>query len=119
MTFVKDDDPLVTRISLYVDKHWLLHAYVLPFGILYGIWMQAWLFSDFYGHSLEAGMIALVVVFCIQVLVALACHWSVHVMALVTCTKSQIHEATFAKFVPTANNGSAELVRIRYVNGKF
>ena len=26
MTLVKKDDPLVDRISLYVDRHWLLHV---------------------------------------------------------------------------------------------
>ena len=35
-------------------------------------------------------------------------------MAFVTCSNVITpHEATIAKFVPTANNGSAELVRIR------
>ena len=59
-------------------------------------------------------MIVLATIFCLQVLLALACHWSVHVMAFVTCSNVITpHEATIAKFVPTANNGSAELVRIR------
>ena len=108
MTLIKNEDPLVSKISLYIDRHWLLHAYVLPFFVLYGIWIQAWLFSDFYGHSVEAGLIFLAVVFLLQVLMALACHWSVHVMALVTCSKvKKPSEASFAKFVPTANNGSA------------
>ena len=107
-TLIKNEDPLVNKISLYIDRHWLLHAYVLPFFVIYAIWTQAWLFSDFYGHSVEAGLIFLAVVFLLQVLMALACHWSVHVMALVTCSKvKKPSEASFAKFVPTANNGSA------------
>lgn len=110
---VKTDETLVESVSLYTDKHWLLHAYVLPFAVVYAIWFQAWLFADFYGYSLEAGLVTLGAIFFVQVLVVLGCHWSVHVMAFVTCSKVyKPAEATFAKFVPTANNGSAELVRV-------
>ena len=114
MRLVKEDDVLIEFISLYKDKHWLLHLYVLPFFVLYAIWLEAWLISDFYGQSTEAGFVALAVIFATQVLVVLSCHWSVHIMAAVTCTKvNSPPEATYAKVVPTANNGSAELVRVR------
>jgi cation-transporting ATPase 13A1 len=111
--FVRKNDSLVEYVSLYVNRHWLLHAYVSPFILLYGVWMHAWLFTDFYGHSLEAGLIALAGVFILQTLLVLACHWSVHMMALVTCSRVKTPlEASFAKFVPTDNNGSAELVQV-------
>lgn len=115
MRFIKEGDPLVQSIGLYRDKHWLFHAYVLPFGVVYAAWCHAWLFTDFYGHSLEAGLISLAMIFGLQVVLVLACVWSVHVHAWVTCSKVEHPRqgATYAKFVPTANNGSAELVRIR------
>lgn len=114
MSLIKSGDSLVQSVALYRDKHWLLHTYVLPFSVIYAIWFHAWLFGDFYGHSEEAGMIALAVTFVIQTIVVLACHWSVHIMAVVTCTKvKRPQEATYAKFVPTNNNGSPELVRLK------
>ncbi len=98
MRLVKADDELVDYVSLYVDRHWFIHAYVFPFVILYAAWFHAWLVADFYGHSLEAGLIALAAIFLLQVLLVLACHWSVHVMAFVTCSKvRKPSEATFAK----------------------
>ena len=114
MGFIKGD-PLVHSISVYRDRHWLLHAYVLPFGVIYATWFHAWLLADFYGYSLEAGLICLSLIFFSQVVLVLACVWSVHVYAWVTCSKVKHPRegATYAKFVPTANNGSAELVRIR------
>ena len=114
MGLAKEGDPLVESIALYTDKHWLLHLYVLPFMVLYSIWMEAWLISDFHGLTVEAGFIILGAIFAFQVLIVLSCQWSVHVMALVTCIKVKSpSEATYAKVVPTANNGSAELVRVR------
>ena len=115
MSFIKEGDPLVKRVQLYSEKYWLYHAYIFPFIVVYAIWTYAWLFEDFYGFPHEAGMISLAVTFFVQVVIVLACHWSVHVMALVTCTKvnhPNAENATIAKFVPTTNNGSAELIRI-------
>ena len=115
MPLIKDGDTLVKSVSLYREKHWLYHAYVLPFAVLYAIWFHAWLTEDFRGASPEVGMIILAVIFILQVVIVLACHWSVHVMAFVTCTKvtRDFASATFAKFVPTVNNGSPELLRIK------
>jgi hypothetical protein len=77
---------ILKMLQMISGKKKKTHTYVLPFFVLYGIWIQAWLFSDFYGHSVEAGLIFLAVVFLLQVLMALACHWSVLVMALVSCS---------------------------------
>ena len=110
-------DELVRSVSLHVERHWLLHSYVCPFVPLYATWVYAWFvgITDFgpLADNPEAGIIALVVVFLAQVLVVLTCHWSVHFMAWSTCSKvSDPIQASVAKFVPTANNGSAELVKV-------
>ena len=119
MGFIKEGDSLVQSVTLYSQKHWLYHAYVFPFTVLYAIWAYAWLFEDFYDSSPEAGMIVLAVIFIVQVVIVLACHWSVHVMAFVTCSKTKsIEQATFAKFVPTVNNGSSELIKIHRKGGE-
>lgn len=113
MTFIADGDELVSDIKLYRNRHWSLHFYVLPFVALYSVWMHAWLIEDFYGQSTEAGLIVLAAIFILQALVVLCCHWSVHIMAFVTCSQVRRPEdASVAKVVPTANNGSAELVSI-------
>ena len=115
MSLIKEGDPLVKRVQLYSEKYWLYHAYIFPFIVIYAIWAYAWLFEEFYGFPQEAGLISLAVIFFVQVVIVLACHWSVHVMALVTCSKVKhpnSSSATIAKFVPTTNNGSAELIRI-------
>lgn len=110
---IKEGDELVQSVTLYRHKHWLWHAYVMPFSVFYAAWFYAWLVADFYGFSVEVGIVSLAVLFCIQVIFVLSCVWSVHIMALVTCSKvSHPSEATYAKFVPTSNNGSPELVRI-------
>ena len=116
MTVVPGDE-LVRSVSLHVERHWLLHSYVCPFVPLYATWVYAWFIgiTDFgpLADNPEAGIIALVVVFLAQVLVVLTCHWSVHFMAWSTCFKvSDPLQASVAKFVPTANNGSAELVKV-------
>jgi cation-transporting ATPase 13A1 len=116
MTVVVGDE-LVQAVTLHTERHWLLHSYVCPFVPLYGTWIYAYLIglADFgpLSENQEAGIIALVVIFLAQVLVVLTCHWSVHFMAWSTCSKvSDPMQATVAKFVPTANNGSAELIRV-------
>jgi cation-transporting ATPase 13A1 len=116
MTVVPGDE-LVQGVSLHVERHWLLHSYVCPFVPIYATWVYAWFVgvADLgpLADSPEAGIIALVVVFLAQVLVVLTCHWSVHFMAWSTCFKvTDPTLASVAKFVPTANNGSAELVKV-------
>ena len=116
MTVVEGDE-LVKGVSLHSERHWLLHSYVCPFVPFYGSWIYAWFIgmSEFgpLSENPEAGIIALVAIFLVQVLVVLTCHWSVHFMAWSTCSKvSDPSQATVAKFVPTANNGSAELIRV-------
>jgi hypothetical protein len=92
---ILEGDELVQSVSLYVDRHWLLHAYVVIFVPVYATWAFGW----FFGLSLggvefgplkdvpEAGLVFLALIFISQVLMVLGCHWSVHIMAWATCTK--------------------------------
>lgn len=121
---ILEGDDLVEGVTLYTDRHWLLHFYVAPFVPLYGSWIYAWFLglSQDYGplsERPEAGLILLAVIFLTQVLIVLGCHWSVHVMAWTTCTRvKDPTQATVAKFVPTPNNGSPELIRVQIARDK-
>jgi len=112
MAVIQDQNDLIASISLYKDRHWLYHGYVAPFGVIYLTWLYyTFLVTD---YPLEGCLIALVAIFLVQVLMILSCMWSVHVMAWLTCKEvKDVKAATVAKFVPTPNNGSAELLRIR------
>jgi len=90
---ILEGDELVQSVSLYVDRHWLLHSYLVIFVPFYGTWAYAWFFGfNFWelgplNEIPEAGLVSLAVIFMLQVLMVLGCHWSVHVMAWATCTK--------------------------------
>ena len=103
---------LVAKITLHKDRHWLFHGYVTPFIFLYAFWLYFTLFITDLPY--EACVIALVAIFLVQVLLALCCMWSVWFFAIMTCFEVQdIKEATVARFVPTPNNGSPELIKIK------
>ena len=105
---------VVEKITLHKDRHWLYHGYVAPFLILYPLWVYFYLTTDL---PYEACIIVLVAIFLTQALLVLCCMWSVWFFAFMTCTEvKNITEASVARFVPTANNGSPELVRIRKPN---
>lgn len=108
-------DDLVQSVTLYSNVNTLFHGYILPFLVIYLGWIYVWCgvygFWEFY----EGGCVGLAVVGCIQILSCLCCHWSVHVRCLLTCKwEKDISKATLAKVVPTANNGSAELLRLHH-----
>lgn len=108
----------IEKIILHKDRHWLLHGYVTPFFFLYPLWMYFYLTTDL---PYEACIIALVAIFMTQALLVLCCMWSVWFFAFMTCNEAKdVSEATVARFVPTPNNGSPELIRIRKpVNGNI
>ena len=113
MAVIQNQDQLIERITLYKDRHWLYHTYVFPFFfVLYPSWAYySFVVSEL---PLEACLIALVAIFLFQILMILSCMWSVHVMAAMTCNEvKDVRLATVAKFVPTPNNGSAEILKIR------
>ncbi|XP_063229452.1 endoplasmic reticulum transmembrane helix translocase isoform X2 [Bacillus rossius redtenbacheri] len=107
-------DDLVQSVSLHIPRKLLFHGYVLPFVILYGVWGYLWI-NVYNVEHYEAGFIGIAVIGLLQVLSCLCCHWSVHVQCFFTCqsTKDPL-KAEVAKVVPTANNGSSELVRIHH-----
>ena len=105
---------VVEKITLHKDRHWLYHGYVTPFLLLYPLWVYFYFTTEL---PYEACIIVLVAIFLTQALLVLCCMWSVWFFALITCNEvKNIQDATVAKFVPTANNGSPELVRIRKPN---
>ena len=80
-------DELVESVTLFTDNHWLLHGHILPFFFMYLLWLYIW--TVYYGidEYFEAGMITLAGIGILQVFVCLCMHWSVHVMAFMTCVK--------------------------------
>ncbi|PSN36028.1 Manganese-transporting ATPase 13A1 [Blattella germanica] len=108
-------DDLVQSVSLHVPRQFLFHGYILPFLILYATWLYGWVFvygaEDYY----EAGLIGIAVIGLLQILSCLCCHWSVHVQCFLTCKNEKDPlKAKVAKVVPTANNGSSELVSVHH-----
>jgi len=77
----------IESVSLYKLRPLVLHGYVLPFVLLYGVWAYVWLavlgFSDF----VEAGCIGVVIIGLFQVVCSLLCHWFVNVRCLLTCSR--------------------------------
>jgi len=102
----------VQYIELYKHLPVLLHGYVTPFIFLYILIFSLWTFYGFFDYF-EIGCIILAISGVIQVLVCLACHWSVHIAASVTCKKLEdVRRADTIKVVPTVNNGYPELVKL-------
>ena len=69
----------------------------------------------FFQEWLEVGAIVGAAIFIVNVLVLLSCYWSVHCLAINTCSRVSTHDldsAQWVKVVPTDNNGSAEMVRL-------
>ncbi|XP_067057939.1 endoplasmic reticulum transmembrane helix translocase-like isoform X1 [Acropora muricata] len=106
-------------VKLYRIRPVLLHFYLLPFIPIYVAWLYLW--TVVYGISdyFEAGLIALAVVGLLQILCCLFCHWSVHVRCFFTCSaETSAAVATVIKVVPTANNGSPELLNLHHEQDK-
>ncbi|GJQ67243.1 hypothetical protein Trydic_g8148 [Trypoxylus dichotomus] len=120
MTAATKLDELVQSVNLYTFNNPLFHGYILPFIILYASWLYGWCgvygFFEFY----EGGWVGLGIIACLQILCSLCCYWSVHINCLLSCkAEKDAIKATVAKVVPTANNGSTELVRLHKAqNGK-
>ncbi|XP_067232731.1 manganese-transporting ATPase 13A1 [Chanodichthys erythropterus] len=104
-------DELVRSVSLHSRRSRVLHGTVFPFLFLYPLCLYTWF--GVYGASeyVEAGLLALAALGIAHVLTVLSGYWSVHAHCWLTCSKeSDPAKATFAKVIPTPNNGSAELV---------
>ena len=77
----------IDYVKLYRRKRLIFHGYVLPFLIIHLIILYSWIFVYGITDYFELGCIALAVTGVIQVLACLSCHWSIHVRALLTCSK--------------------------------
>nr|SVE74947.1 EOG090X00J5 [Daphnia dolichocephala] len=109
----KSVDDLVQNVSLHIPRPTIIHGYSLPFIVLYGSWFYLWVFIYGVEEYPEAGWITLAGIGLIQILVSLSCYWSVYIRTLLTCSStSDPLEATYAKVVPTPNNGSSQLVAL-------
>lgn len=108
---------LIDRIRLLKEKHWFSYGFVGPFlVVLYPLWV---LFTMFYTDlEIEGCLIILAGIGVLQILVVLSCLWSVHFLASMTHAEvKNIKEANMALVVPTANNGSPEIVRVQLNRG--
>ena len=115
MNLISPGDELVSSVAVYKSRHPLLHGYTSPFLLLYSAWLYYWLLVYGYTEWWEVGAITGAAIAITNVLVLLSCYWSVHCLALNTCSRvaaSDLDSAEWVKVVPTENNGSAELVRL-------
>ncbi|KAI2666032.1 Endoplasmic reticulum transmembrane helix translocase [Labeo rohita] len=104
-------DDLVRSVSLHNRRPRVLHGTVFPFLLLYPGCLYTWLGVYGAAEYVEAGLLALAALGIAHVLTVLSGYWSVHAHCWLTCSKeSDPAKATFAKVIPTPNNGSAELV---------
>nr|XP_020634904.1 manganese-transporting ATPase 13A1 [Pogona vitticeps] len=112
-------DELVQDVIPYRRRSRLLWGTVLPFCVLYPLWLWFWgpcAFAWAWGGTAgtetpEAALLYLAAIGALHLLTALAGLWSVNVHCLLYCCwERSPRKATMAKVVPTPNNGSAELV---------
>ncbi len=86
-SLISPGDDLVRQVTLHRQRHWSLHGHVAPFAAAYAGWAYAWLFALDASEQTELCLISLAAVVVAQILLCLSCHWSVHVMAAMTCAK--------------------------------
>ena len=95
----------VQSIELYQTAHVATHAYVAPFVLIHAIFFPVWIYYGFF-ENFEIGCIILAVLGVIQVLVCLACHWSIHIRASFTCSRvNKFKFLSFFKFNSRINVG--------------
>ncbi|XP_044287035.1 endoplasmic reticulum transmembrane helix translocase isoform X2 [Varanus komodoensis] len=121
-------DELVQDVIPYRRRSRLLWGTVLPFCVLYPLWLWfwgpcacAWVLRRASGtaETPEAALLFLAAVGAVHLLTALAGLWSVNVHCLLYCCWVRSpRKATLAKVVPTPNNGSAELVPLHRDQGE-
>lgn len=107
-------DDLVQYVTLYVRNPIVLSGVVLPFIPLYLGSFYLWIAVYGVKEHYEAGLVAIAVIAFVHILTLLCCYWSVHVLAFLNCRKVKVPKVgVLAKVVPTANNGSSEMVTIK------
>uniref|UniRef100_A0A2M4BAI2 Putative p-type atpase n=1 Tax=Anopheles marajoara TaxID=58244 RepID=A0A2M4BAI2_9DIPT len=106
-------DELVQYVSVHIPLPVLLSGSVMPFMVIYAVWLYLWVMVYGVDEYWDAGLLFLAGIGFTQILVCLCCFWSVHVQSFVNFRKTKLPcRGAVAKVVPTENNGSSELVRI-------
>jgi len=115
MNLADPGDDLVDRVTLHKTRPPILHGYIAPFLVLYLAWLYTWFVHFGFEEWLEAGYISGAGLVLCNVLVILSCHWSVAIMAAMTCNRVSERDAIMAEWaqvVPKENNGFSELVKL-------
>lgn len=106
-------DDLVQYATIHIPLPVALSGSVMPFMLIYALWLYLWVFVYGIDEYRDAGLLFLAGIGFTQILVCLCCFWSVHVQTFLNCRKTKAPCAgAIAKVVPTENNGASELVRI-------
>uniref|UniRef100_A0A182JTQ6 Cation-transporting ATPase n=1 Tax=Anopheles christyi TaxID=43041 RepID=A0A182JTQ6_9DIPT len=107
-------DELVQYASLHIPLPVVLSGAVMPFMVVYALWLYLWVFVYGIEEYQDAGLLFLAGIAFMQIFVCLCCFWSVHVQTFLNCRRTKAPCAgAVVKVVPTENNGASELVRIR------
>ncbi|XP_058124933.1 endoplasmic reticulum transmembrane helix translocase [Anopheles ziemanni] len=106
-------DDLVQYATIHIPLPVALSGSVMPFMLIYALWLYLWVFVYGIDEYRDAGLLFLAGIGFTQILVCLCCFWSVHVQTFLNCRKTKAPCAgAIVKVVPTENNGASELVRI-------
>ncbi|KAF7243563.1 Cation-transporting ATPase 13A1 [Paragonimus skrjabini miyazakii] len=105
----------IASVELYNARSPFFHGYVLPFVLLYSVWLGVWFTSLGFVDYFELGLIVTAVIAVLQILICLFCHWFVDFRCLMKFSKAfRADQAQYAKVVPTPNNGSTAIVKIEH-----
>ena len=88
----------------------LLHGYIAPFLLLYLAWLYTWFVHFGFEEWLEAGYISGAGLVLCNVLVILSCHWSVAIMATMTCNRVSERDAIMAEWAQVIMNMHEEII---------
>lgn len=106
-----EKDPLVDDVVLMNKLPIHLHKYLTPFLFIYSFAAGVW-YRYFESEQPPEYFYAFFsLLFLFHILTVLSCFWSCNVRCMLTCSRAtHPSAATHVKVVPTAHNGSTELV---------
>uniref|UniRef100_A0AAG5DGM3 Cation-transporting ATPase n=1 Tax=Anopheles atroparvus TaxID=41427 RepID=A0AAG5DGM3_ANOAO len=106
-------DDLVQYATIHIPLPVALSGSVMPFMLIYALWLYLWVFVYGIDEYRDAGLLFLAGIGFTQIFVCLCCFWSVHVQTFLNCRKTKAPcSGAIVKVVPTENNGASELVRV-------